>query len=187
MKLRNYGLSIIAAAVLAACTAPADEQTQTTTAQAPATMEAPEFATVKPGAAVAFSHRLPSLIKVGDWVDAELIVREAYRQGTLRVEIRADEGLQVAPASALMRVDMAGRSTHSWPVRFQATADGVYYLHVFAEVEDAGEISNRRSYAIRVPVGDVTVNQKPAAKMGETDTGQTVVIMEAEETIEERN
>ena len=81
---------------------------------------------------------------------------------------------------------MSGRTTHTWRVDVAAEADGVHYLNLLAIAEPKGGEPQHRAHAMRVEVGNwkSVEDARQASKSFEaTPSGETVVILEAQETI----
>ncbi len=161
------------------------------TAFAGATVAAPGAAatahpapTIKPGAAVSFSHALRAPVEPNGAGVIELTINEEYETGAIQL-VATSDGLDLATASRSTTISMDGASQHRWDVYFDAPAGGVYYIDFAATVEDAGG-SATRSYSVAVQVGDQAAFAKPQADDVALDAaGNAVVIMEAEETISE--
>ncbi len=143
-------------------------------------------ATVKPGAAVSFSHTLQDKVGPGQNGSVDLRVSEGYEAGTLTVETSGTEGLNVFGSQVTQSFSMDAGDTHDWSVSYSADTDGVYYLNVTATADSGDGLVMSRAYAVRIEVGDMAL-AKPAAKNGElemSEDGVPEIVMEAEETIE---
>ncbi len=166
------GLCVVVAAAAASCAAP---ETTTTAHPAPSG---------KPGASVSFSHALRAPVAPdGDGV-LELTITEQYDAGTLQITAASD-GLDLAAASRSTTLSMDGAAQHRWDVYFNAPAGGVYYIDFVVTVEDANGAGATRSYSAAIQVGDNAARAKPDAPMALDAEGDPVVVMEAEETIDE--
>ncbi len=167
--------------------APDSQAAASTTPAAVADKTTPEpvIATIKPGAGVTFSHKLRAPVQAGESGVVDLTIEEAYATGILKLETSGTDGLNVFGSSVSARESMADRQTHSWSLNYQAEADGVYYLNVLATVESDNQPGSARAYAIRIEVGDIS-KAAPDDKVTpptQLPSGETAIIMEAEETI----
>ena len=141
----------------------------------------------KPGASVQFTHKLRAPVSAGETGTIDFTVTENYDGGGLWLEATGDAGLNVLSGGASSRYEMYSVSKHNWSVSFSADNDGIYYLNVLATVEPDGGSKSSRAYAVRIPVGDVSsvASDKPNGELSQSPEGDPVVILEAEETIEE--
>ena len=167
------GLFIFIACAAASCTAP---ETKTTT-------ESVE-SVGKPGAALSFSHALQAPVTPGGSGVLELTIDEAYNEGALEMSAAAS-GLDLASASQALSLSLDGASSHRWDVFFTAPNAGVYYIDFAATVTDGNGVSSSRSYSAAVQIGDGAALAKPDANVVLDADGNPVMIMEAEETVEE--
>ena len=195
MNTNLYRLSLIGlAASVTACTAPAANESRSDvqptlqeTAKKPVVELGPAISTIKPGAAVSFSHEVSGPISVDGNGYVNLTVNEGYPYGSLELKASADEGLEVSGPGATHTINMADGTTHSWRVDFQGLSDGVHYLNVLATAKPSGDAGEMRSYAVRVEVGDwktVQAAREAAKSMEMQADGEMAVILEADETIE---
>jgi len=191
MILTPSNISLFAVSLaLVACAAPASNEasvqtqaTQSAVNEKPTVTLGPSISTIKPGAAVSFSHETSGPVQVGGNGYVTLTINEGYPTGTLSLLASSDDGLDVAGTSASTTLNASDGTTHSWRVDFRGEADGVHYLNVMA-MADTGE---RRSYAIPIQVGDwksVEDARKAAKPMQEQADGEMAIILEAQETIE---
>lgn len=189
-KTALIGLAI----VLTGCTAPASNdgvtETQLTvadTVQKPTAKLGPAISTIKPGAAVSFSHDVSGPVAVEGNGYVTLTINEGYPYGALELKASSDEGLAVLGANAAHTINMADGTTHSWRVDFQGLTDGVHYLNIMATAKPSSDAGETRSYAVRVEVGDwktVEAARQAAKPMELQADGEMAVILEATETIE---
>jgi hypothetical protein len=142
-------------------------------------------ATVKPGAAITFSHSFEGPLIAGEQGQVMLTISEAYTSGVVNVDVIVDEGLSVFGSSLSKTVQLSGGPDHTWPITFSAVQNGVQYLRVRAVTEIDGQPSSARSYAVRIDVGgssDTSVQKATASTM--MPDGNAVIMLEAEETTE---
>ncbi|MEL6861903.1 MAG: hypothetical protein AAGL11_08695 [Pseudomonadota bacterium] len=148
---------------------------------------APPIQTRKPVPAVSISHEMPDAVEAGETGTVTFTVNEGYPSGTLVLEAKGGEGLDVFGATATTSQDMASATTHTWQVNYSAAEDGIYRLYVSASANVDETVSDTRAYAVEVKVGNwASAQSKPAeqAKMEMQGDGEPVVILEAEETID---
>ena len=169
--LKSVSAVFIAAA--AACAAPeSSSDTQS------------HIKTAKPGASVSFSHTLRSSVAPGESGVLELTIDENYAGGSMEI-IAASDGLDLAAASRSLSVSMAGADQHRWDVYFDAPNGGVHYIDFSVTATDENGVAASRAYSAAVSVGDGAVLAKPDAPIVIDADGEPVVIMSADETIEE--
>lgn len=144
------------------------------------------IATVKPGAAVEFSHEILAAAAPGSTGTIQITVVEGYDAGTLTLLTTGSEPMSVFGVDTTKTVDMASGGTHSWTVNYNAATDGVYYVNVQASAAPTSGPEMSRAYAARIEVGDISKAEKPKSS-GDvmiTPEGETIIIMEAQETTE---
>lgn len=132
----------------------------------------------KPGAPVTLRHERLDAASAGQPVTIRLHYATDRRAGILNLRYTTDSGLslQSAPAASL---DLA-RDSLDAQVTVTASADGLYHLNVFANLD--GEA---RSFAVPVIVGKVDLKAalKPAGKLTSTPEGRTLISLPAAETV----
>ena len=141
----------------------------------------------KPGASVTFSSEVSGPIAAGGPSFVEIQIKEYYPAGSMTLEARSTDGIEVYGAGRSVRKDMSESGLHSWRVDFRAGEDGVYYIPIVATVTPDAGLEQFRSYAVRVEVGDwkMVKDAKEAGKpMAAQADGEMAFIMQAEETIE---
>lgn len=141
----------------------------------------------KPGASVEFTHKLRAPVSAGAAGTIDFTISENYEAGALWLQATGDNGLTIISGGKPARYEMYSTSSHRWTVTFSVANDGVYYVNVLATVEPDGLSKSTRAYAVRIEVGDVS-GITTSAKNGEVSQspdGEAVIILEAEETIEE--
>lgn len=186
MKLvKSVTVSALGLGLLAGC---AQQGVSDATSEAAETrrVELPVPATVKVGAAVEFSHEVTAAAGPGGTGTLSLKVIEGYSDGTLTLETYGDDALSVFGADTAKTLDMSAGDVHEWTVSYIAQADGVYYANVRATAEPVDGPTMSRAYAARLEIGDMSKAQK-AEVPGILETGadgETMIVMEAEETIE---
>ncbi len=166
----------VLSAMLAACAAPENTATETT--------KASPVLTAKPGAALSFSHSLRAPVDPGGDGVLQLTIRENYTGGAMLLEASSQD-LKLADTSRSKSLSMDGGDTHNWDIYFDAGAGGVYYVDVTAAVDDGNGNFSSRSYSAAVQVGDEASFEKTSADVARDAEGAAVVVMEAEETIED--
>ena len=175
-----------ATGMLAACTQQ-DGPAKTVQVEQAATDPAkalPVRKTVKPGAAVSFSHSDLETVSIGQNGRVTVEIREGYENGTLLVEASGSDGLDVFGAQATSRFDMAEAGPHLMELSYAADADGLYRINIMASAAPETGIAMSRAYAIRVQVGKGGARvSKPAGERAVDAEGNPVVRMRAEETI----
>lgn len=147
----------------------------------------PAVQTVKPGALVTVSSDVTQDLNAGDTGFASITLNEGYPYGTLHVVARGGDGLTVPGGEASVQFDMSDRTTHTWRVDFETLSDGVHYLNLMTKADVEAGFSQSRAHAIRIEVGDwksVQAEREAAKAMTTMSTGESAVILEAQETIE---
>ncbi len=171
--MTKLGFFTVIAFAAASCAAPENTTTADTVASAG-----------KPGAAVSFSHALQAPVGPGGNGVLTLSIGEKYDTGAMEISAASD-GLDLAAASRAKNILLDGASSHRWDIYFSAPTAGVYYINFTATVMDLNGVSATRSYAAAVQVGDATAAAKPDTPAVLDADGEPVMIMEAEETVEE--
>lgn len=167
----------LAAFALAACAGPQDSVAHDEREGA--------HATQKPGAAIAFTHRLRDAVAPGGAGIVETTISELYSDGVIKISAMS-QSLDLAEASASTQFSASGRDDHRWDIFFDAPdAPGVYYIDLSAWIVSEDGASMMRAYSIPVQVGDeASTASKPAPTMQRDASGEPVVVMSAEETRE---
>ncbi|MEM1035690.1 MAG: hypothetical protein AAGI14_02895 [Pseudomonadota bacterium] len=145
----------------------------------------PPISTIKPGAGIVIESTLSDGVVAGGNGTATLSVLEPFSEGTLTLTSTGSEGLRVFGAETTARLDMSLEGPHTVRLSYAADADGVYYINTIATTESNG-IEESRAHAVRVEIGDweSAAEEQKSAQLEVSADGETVVIMEAEETIE---
>ncbi len=183
-------LALSVAGLLTACMQQSATQTpeEIEVSEAPKLVTlAPPIQTKKPAPALSFSHEMSGVVEAGETGTVTFTVNEGYPHGTLILEAKGDDGLDVFGATASTSQDMSNTTTHTWQVNFSAAADGVYRLHVSASANVDETVSDMGAYAVEVKVGNWQSAQSKAAPTGRMEMqrdGEPAVILEAEETID---
>lgn len=149
---------------------------------APPARDAPFYATIKPGAAVEFSHRIDGATKVGDIGTAVVTVAEDYDSGSLRLIAHADEGLELVSGENIATLSMAGAGKKVVNIRFRVLSEGVHYLSLTGEASDRGGQKSFRSTSMRVQIGNAPAKAVNPA-LAKDGKGQAIILMRATETI----
>lgn len=157
---------------LSACVAPPEKTT--------------EFETIKPGAAISLSHVSPQNMGTKQYQTVRLQIDEAYDDGQMTLNIAPSEGLSLFGGVESKTFNMNELLTHEWPIDVRAETDGIYFLNVFASTGSSEDgISDRRSFSIRLDIGDITPEMRQAAfpENGVLSNDGETRILEATETI----
>ncbi|WOR13713.1 hypothetical protein RYZ27_08020 [Hyphomonas sp. FCG-A18] len=174
--------------LLAGCsqTALQDQQAVTETAKEEPAKLGPPIKTVKPGAGIALDYELAGPVAAGENGSVTLTLTELYLEGSLIVEARGDDGLEVFGSEASSRFDLASADTHTMRVEYRAETDGVYYIGLMATVTTADGQQETRAHSVRVDIGDWQAAEAKAEKpqVEVSESGEAMVILEAEETTE---
>ncbi len=170
----SKSVSAVFIAAAAACAAP---ETSSDTQQS-------QIKDVEPGASVSFAHILRSPVAPGGNGVLELTVNENYAAGTMEI-VAVSDGLDLAAASRSMTVSMAGADEHRWDVYFDAPNGGVHYIDFSVTATDENDVTASRAHSAAVNIGDGAVLAKPDAPIVIDADGEAVILMNAEETIEE--
>ena len=146
-----------------------------------------KHATVKPGGAFEFSYEISRRAGVDETGTVSLTITETYDEGTLLLEASAQGGLEIFPASSTAQFPMNGADAHVWDIFYTPQQEGVFYIDVMARGESASNLLGARTYAIRIDVGNQAAAQKPddGRTVEMSEDGKPLIIMEAEETIED--
>jgi len=141
---------------------------------------------VKPGAAITFTHNYDGQSKPGEIENFVVNVHEEYAAGDLTVNISADDGLDINFGGGQHSFSMADNADQVINVSVSASSPGRYYLNFQAAANSGNGQVLRRSYAIAIQVGDKSFNTKPSEGMNiqQTESGENIIIMDAEETIQ---
>lgn len=142
--------------------------------------------TIKPGAAVSFTHSGPKELQPGQYGKVLLSAAEEYDSGTLYLTAQPDKGLRLVSETAETSFTMSAGRVHDWELDVTAATDGVYYLNVFANAKQPDGTEYLRSYAVQILVGEVTqadIRNSMKANGNLSEDGKTIA-MEAEETIQ---
>lgn len=173
--------TIFAGAVIAAASCAASENDSAASSEQ---HQHPAHQTVKPGASVTFAHELRDAVDPGGSGVLELTIDEGYGAGELTLTA-ASGGLALAASSQSTTRTLANGSRHSWDIFFDAPAGGVHYIDVTATVTDENGVTTSRAYSAAVKVGDGAGLAKPDSPVVFDAEGEPVMIMQAEESIDE--
>ena len=149
--------------------------------------DAVQMATVKPGANVAFSHEFVANPIVGGAQIVRLTIDEAYASGQLEVEVVKNEGVRILQTRKTV-INLASGDRHTWDLQFETPDEGRFYISVLAKLDDGANSTAYRAYSVPVYVGDVSQYKREAEGFGldETPEGQSIVTMDAQETIRQQ-
>ena len=115
--------------------------------------------TVKTGAALQFTHDMPSApLRANGSYNVKVNVAHNYSGQTLILEATADSGLNIASKST--SIQLIPGSTASWNIPFTTGTDGLYYIDMVGTVIDANGSKQARAYSVRVEVGDQSAQKK---------------------------
>lgn len=161
---------------LSACDTPA------ITPDASMTKSTPHAHTVKPGASVKLENTQPFFLGAPGAGELELLLSTPQNDGTMVVDISADEGLQIE-SPLHYEFPLGGNAEYKLPVKIYAIAEGRYYINLrVAHVHD-----ERRDYRIItaiVQVGDATRKvQKTSSGIVEKSKVEKIISLPAQETI----
>ena len=171
---------ILAASLLAAAACSSQTST-TTTAATEEAHGAGDYA--KPGPALEMSHSYDGQSDSFSSENFTVTVTDGYEDGTLTVIIDAPEALNFFSTQEFT-FDMSGDAPHTMPVDFSAREDGRYYLNVIMHADLGNDEVQSTVASIAVPVGTgEAVAFTPEHETTLTPDGETVIEMEAEETI----
>lgn len=136
---------------------------------------------MKPGAAIAYSHNLSRRVEAGETVTFQLNLQDAYASGAMSLTL-SGEGVSVMPSSGPTQFDMAQDAVHVTTISFTAPNNGRHYINVTAIADSGDGQAMPRTFSIPVQVGDQAA-KKFNPNMQATGSGETLVIMDAEEEI----
>ena len=123
--------------------------------------------TIKPGAAVTFSHSFADDLKRNSQNTTDLKISHNYFSGQLRVMLNPPEGIAIGQTDLERVFDLSGPGEIDLPINFSALADGFHVVGVYAEWTDGFNRKTGRAYSIPVQIGDdVVVSQKPLSNSG---------------------
>lgn len=148
---------------------------------APPAPAAPRFATIKPGAAVEFSHRIDGARQIGDVGTAIVTVADDYDSGSLRLTARASEGLELVSNENLGTISMAGAGKHVVQIRFRVLSEGLHYLSLIAEAPEGADQKSFRTVSMRVQIGNALA-KKTDLPLAKDSNGEPIILMPATET-----
>ncbi|WP_298912891.1 hypothetical protein [uncultured Algimonas sp.] len=141
-------------------------------------------ATIKLGAPVAFAHTVDGDFSVGTYTDIVVSVSENAGTGAMDLSASGTDDLDVLGSTASLTIgDLGADDPTAWRIAVRPNADGVHYLNLFAQVRGGAEDGLTRAHSIRIDLGGGSAAQTDN-KVTVMD-GQRVVVMEAEETIEQ--
>lgn len=184
MKRYVFSASLFAFALIAGCaqsgtsdidvtateTATTEIQTSKSTKQ-----RLPEQRTVKPGAAITFSHEMVGKPNIGQRATVRVNMIHGYAEGQMDLQATTDESISLGLNSQSKTVILSEPGTVTWDLDYLPTQEGKKYINVLATVTSDNGLAMGRSYAIRVNTGEA-IQQK-----SEPDGSPT--IMQAEEVI----
>jgi len=183
-------ISIIALAT--ACSQHASETIETATTEATISDSAvkkvgsnnpSQRGTAKPGVSVNFTHQFRTTPATNQYGVVEVDVSQRYQSGTLYLTaISGSENIEITSAGSTMQINMEDTDSKIWDISFKPTADGVHFINISATAKWDDAPDAIRTYSIRVETGDS--QSLPPSKTETLSTGESAVMMEAEETIE---
>jgi len=190
MKLHKTTTMLITGLALACAQGCSSQQTVEAENQAPTvqdtkTVENYNAPYQKPGAAVTFTHTYKGHTELGVTDTFQVVMSERYESGTMSVSIRADEGLDVSADTLQAEFPMENSDNQVIDISVSAQASGKYYVNLLATVDDGTGQTMRRNYAIAIIVGDASAKPSPASGIEETESGEKIIIMPAQETIKD--
>jgi G3E family GTPase len=186
MTFKALSTALLGTALLAACSQAAPEtraQTQHAHDHAHAHGQS-DYQTVKPGAAVSFSHKADGKFEVGRFTDVVVTLNHSYTDGTIRLQARGTDGVEVLSASASHTVDASVPSSSQWRLSVRPTSGGTQFVSILAEADATPRSSgDMRAYQIRIELGGESTKTTPdMGTMQQTQSGP-VMSLQAVETI----
>lgn len=143
--------------------------------------------TVKPGAAIDFSHSLTQHMTAGQFYTLTMEFEEAYDVGDMEIVLAPPDQLEIFAHDTKKLFRMDKKASHTWPIDIKADQDGIYFISVFATATDQDtNFTSRRNFSIRVDVGDVTPEMVARAfpENGTLSIDGKSRLLPAQETIE---
>ena len=140
----------------------------------------------KTGAAVTLDSSQSYAVAAGEVGDVQIVISEDYRAGTMTLEARDGDGIEIFGANRIHTIDLGTGTQHDWTLQFSAASDGVYYIPVVANAAPENALSMSRALSVRVEVGDAAATASKTTqgtRIEQMTDGETVVVMSAEETI----
>jgi hypothetical protein len=175
-------ISASSALVFSACSAQstvADHQPKSS--QAAGGAHTHGMKTVKPGAALTFTHEFDGEFQVGAYSDVIISFDDQYRSGQVKLIASGSDSLDVLSSTA--RKTMSVGSGEDWRVAVKPHHDGVHYLNIIGQVDSNG-LSAVRTHAIRIDLGGKTQDPVTAGKAELRTIGQEqLAVFEAQEEI----
>ncbi len=146
----------------------------------------PVRSTIKPGAALQFTHTIQDKVSPGQNGSVQFTMRESYPGGVVRVEANGTEGLEVFGSAVTQSFDMTETGEHVWSVNYRAQGDGLYYLNIVATAEPDNRPAMMRAYSVRLEIGDITQAKltPPQADVVTRPDGRRAVVMKARDVDE---
>lgn len=141
--------------------------------------------TVKPGAALGFSHTVDGDLSVGSYSDVLIRIDEGYEAGRLTVLATGSASLDVLASSNRLSRDLSAEAATPWRIAVRPGHDGLHYLTLQAEVTDgASGQTSARVQSIRLDLGgkmrDELAGKPDIQQLGEEGA---VAVLRADETI----
>lgn len=183
-------VTILMACTLAACVQHVTEETQALSA-GKKTVQKKQHVNIgdlnaksigKPSASISFTHAFRTPPKAGQFSVLELRIAQAYKKGSLTLTANGDsDDLEIHAASSLTKYKMADDPDKIWDISFRPKSDGVHYINISARASWDDAPDTIRTYSIRVNTGGQLFEKTSSAEI--LGSGETAVILEAEETI----
>lgn len=138
----------------------------------------------KPGAAVRFSHNYKGPIALGEDYSMQLSFAVAESAGRLDLKLRPDAGLSTDLSTNQFAFGPESNQTKTIDLKVRADQAGKYYLTIFASLTDGQGDTQHRVFAVAIEAGDALDQPgKKSATMGESASGEPIVILPAQETV----
>ena len=137
----------------------------------------------KPHAPIEMTFQLPSKLKPGQAIEFTLSLMPTRDVESLSMQMRVDDGLVLKTDSQAGFGVMAKGTKADHEVKLVPQREGLFYVHVQAAVQVAGQIQSR-SFVIPLNVGDVDARKymKSSGMVTEDASGEAIISMPAQET-----
>jgi len=135
----------------------------------------PIMRTVKPGAALTFTHSFQGEPRNGQQGTVTLSVVHRYKNGVIDLQAAGDDGVAVSAATTSKTSTIVSPGVIRWNIEYTPIGADAGYINVIARLSRNSGRTLSRSYAIRVSTNQGT--QQKTLDMEE-------VILEADETIQ---
>lgn len=155
----------------------AEQKTQIT---APTTHTSASKQYLKPGADVALVDTSPIKLVPGQTSSVDIDLAVAKNVGELKVDIRADDGLEILSQPKQLEFKLVPYGRYKLPLQLLAQTPGRFYIHIQAQLTQSGQTLGR-SLTVAVHVGEPIQQQKMAHSSSAAN--DAVISLPAQETI----